>query len=346
MDPGSVSRFQQASPRLDAAPTVAMPGPAVGAPARGRAELNAGCVRCHATVAAQWAPSLHGRAWTDGDFAFARVRERKPFCRSCHAPEANPADEPPTALASLGVACVTCHVPADARLGPDGVLTGTTLHGTEPSPHPIVRSAAFDGVGACASCHEFASPRNPGLLLQSTVSEHQRSAYADHTCQSCHMPPTGRGLDHGFSASRDPEMLRSALTVTATRPVPHRVAIALQLGAVGHAFPTGDPFRRVVVETRAEVDGRFVPLGRVPYVRSLENQTHGLYPRRVEVDDSRVGAADDPGVVHLDVSEHADATVHWRVLYERVDQTVGIAEPVVFATTTLASGELPSGAHR
>ena len=298
-----------------------------------RVALNRACVQCHPTVAAAWETSLHRQSWSEPDFAFAVAREPKPFCRGCHAPEADPQHEPTGELAAIGVACVTCHVPRGESLAADAVLTGPTVRGSGNSPHAVVRRESFGSAQQCASCHEFSFPGQPHLELQTTLSEHAASPDADVPCQGCHMPAG----DHGFAVTRDPDALRDALSVIATRPEPTRVHLQLASVGVGHAFPTGDPFRRLVVEV--EADGEL--LDAVTLERTIEEQhLHGLYPRRVVTQDNRLGTPDAESSISFAVPDGADVT--WRVAYERVDQTVGEYDPVVFGRTHLAAGTLPA----
>jgi mono/diheme cytochrome c family protein len=316
-----------------------MPGPVDAAPPPGRVEHNRGCVRCHEAAAASWNDSLHRRSWSEPDFARARVREPERFCRTCHAPEADPASTPAAAPAEIGVACVTCHVPVRAWLPADGVLAGPTPHTDRTSPHPIVRSDAFAGTAACASCHEFASDRNPELQMQTTVQEHAASAFADRSCQSCHMPQ----LHHGFAASRDPAMLRAAIVATASRPEPGRVEVTLGLGEVGHAFPTGDPFRRIVVELLAAEDGAWEVVDGEALTRTIgTGRDPGLYRRRTVAHDNRIGAADFTPTLTFDTSHREDTLLRWRVVYERADVTHLDEEPTIFGRIVLSAGELPS----
>jgi hypothetical protein len=207
-------------------------------------------------------------------------------------------------------------------------LAGAIARNDEPSPHAIVRSHAFTTASACASCHEFDSLRNPELAMQTTITEHAASPFADVTCQQCHMPDG----DHGFAASRDPDLLRSALVASASRPAPDRVEIELAPGRVGHAFPTGDPFRRLVVEIGA--DNRL--LDAEILTRTIE--TEGIGRQRVVVHDNRVGAIDFTPTLSFAVP--SASPVWWRVVYERVDTTFGDEDADVLGRTAIASGHL------
>lgn len=322
-------------------PPFTMPGPAREGPVADRSELNASCIGCHASIGTQWAASLHRHAWDDADFQHAAKREGRAFCRGCHAPESDPAEAPTHAAAGLGVGCVTCHVPRDASLPAGAVLAGAGATSRR-APHGIVRTAAFDGSEACAGCHEFESPRTRGLAMQRTVSEHARSALASRTCIDCHMP---RGEDgrraHGFAASRDPEMIAAAISVDAERPRADRVVLRLSPAEVGHAFPTGDLFRRLRVQAGVERDGGLVVLDERMLGRWFQDRLeHGLVPRRIEVRDDRPGGATDVVTVRLSVRDAAAEPISWRVVYERVDHPVGRDAPLIFGAIVAAEGRL------
>lgn len=325
-----------------------MPGPARHGPAADRIEQNRECIACHVEIAAQWEGSLHQRSFVDQDVSIALARQPRAFCRSCHAPEANPQTMPSAELGQLGVACVTCHVPPDATLPAAAVLGAPAQGVTTEAPHPVVRSEAFAGTAACGRCHEFAAPREPGVMLQSTLSEHRSSAFAADPCQSCHMP---RGRDgrraHGFAASRDPAMLRSALRTHAWRRGDD-VVVELAPGDVGHAFPTGDLFRRLSVELGHDDDGAWTKLDAVVLTRHIEtrsgghNRGHSRGRGRVQVADDRPGASPDPTRVPLHAPGLTARTLRWRVVYERVDMDhPEDDDPRIFARVIVAEGHLP-----
>lgn len=320
---------------------VVMPAPPRSDPAPGRLVQNAACERCHASIAAEWRESQHRSATTDPEFGRALAREPLSFCRSCHAPEAALA-ETSSAAAAVGVACVSCHVPH----GGDGRVLTDRASGR--ADHAVRASVEFAGVAGCASCHEFDFASTPGLPMQLTVTEHAQSSFADRSCADCHMPEVGEGAQrhrsHAFAASRDPQMLQKAVVVAAERIDGERVRIRLAPGEIGHAFPTGDLFRRLLVEAEGvDEDGDPVAadertLGRV----FAERRAHG--PReRVLVRDDRVGA---PGLhavdVVLDLGPGADAlAVRWRVVHQRVEFPVFDDEVVLAGETVVASGSLP-----
>ncbi|MBL9105550.1 MAG: hypothetical protein JNL82_31730 [Myxococcales bacterium] len=323
------------APHAEAA--TSMPGPSEGHTRRDAADRNAACERCHSEIAAEWRGSLHRRAYTNASFAAALRREPIGFCRGCHAPEADPERAPPRALARLGVGCVTCHSPGAG----DGVLAAPRDDlSHETAPHPLRRDPRFAGAAACAGCHEFAFPGGRELM-QSTVREHAASDRAGDGCASCHMPPVGadeRHRSHAFAASREPAVLRRAVRVQAARG-PTAIALALTPGAVGHAFPTGDLFRRLVVV--AEVvgdDGRPVAAA----TRFLAR--HFTLSRRETADD-RVGAPALAGAalpVAFDFGSPAvGRAIRWRVVYERVAfPRASDAHAEVEASVVVADGTL------
>lgn len=290
-------------------------------PGRGRLEAavvsNAECEHCHASEAREWRASLHARANEEPTYRRAFELEPLPFCRRCHAPEAVPTEQESAAVSALGVGCVTCHVTGD------GVLAAPRddAHAVR-APHAITRDPRFGGVQACASCHEFsfptAPPRHPprdAELMQSTVREHAASPANERSCADCHMPRgSGGRRSHAFAASRVPAIVQSAATVEARRTGPSRVQVTVSPTNPGHAFPTGDLFRRL--EVLAEASG---PDG-IVLGRDVRYLTRHFVPRRGGV--GRQLLADDrprsePVVVELDVGVAAD--IAWRVAYQRVE---------------------------
>ena len=306
---------------------------------------NAACERCHVEIAAEWRSSLHHLSDTDPVYRRALAIEPLAFCRGCHAPEADPSGPAPAPLSHLGTGCVTCHVPGKAVLAAPTASAGTKA----PSPHPVEREAAFGAAGACAGCHEFAFPHRPErqarLLMQSTVSEHHASPLAGASCASCHMPDAGppgrRHRSHVFTGARDVELVKRAVRITAERRGTV-TRIRIEPAAIGHAFPTGDLFRRLSVS--AEVIGpdqqvaaeatrqlaRHFVVEKVTHVRTLQS-------------DDRVSAG-APSIVDLELGPGAKGfAIGWRVAYQRVEHPITAGEDdaaVVEGEVEIASGKL------
>jgi hypothetical protein len=161
------------------------------------------------------------------------------------------------------------------------------------------------------------------------------------------MPRAGGHRSHAFAASRDPALVRGAATVTATRPGARLVRVVLTPTAtLGHAFPTGDLFRRL--EISARVSGVTLPEERVRllarHFRPGRSAGAGLLPRVLAADD-RVGLAGSaPSVVELDLGRQAEGRpIAWRVTYQRVEHPAGREErdAVVEGEIVVAEGTLP-----
>lgn len=327
-----------------------MPGPW---PARPRSNIigdavsaNARCEACHADIASEWRASYHAKAYTNVVFQRALTIEPLPFCKGCHAPEANPNLAPDTRLTQLGVSCVSCHVivgqvlaiPANRRV----------------ADHPVLRSAQFDGEAACANCHQFAFPGEPlasGLLMQSTVREHDASGYTALSCANCHMRRAKDGhADHRFNQARDPALLKAALSVDARRVGPQTVEITLASVGVGHAFPTGDLFRRLEISAEAIGPEQSSMASAVTYLtrRFVTQRRAGGFMRRLLLSDDRIGVREQgQRVVQLVLGPNASQwPIAWRIAYQRVEHPGKVGQPdaVLDADIELAQGVLaPEG---
>jgi hypothetical protein len=270
------------------------------------------CVGCHDEVAAQWAGSRHHTSFTNLDFQRSFAREPTSFCRGCHAPAL---DRLPDAEAeALGVGCLDCHLEGDR------LLTGGAAEQASNAPHALTRSPEF-ATRACATCHEFAFPpgswRPRGTMMQTTMTEHAASKFADRSCADCHMP----AHDHAFGSTRDDAAIRNALTVVARREG-DTLVLELEPHAVGHAFPTGDLFRRL--ELHAElvgIEGETIAtttryLGR-HFAPRRHLDGHLNHAAKQPVRDDRIR---EPTTIRLELdAEGREATLIWWVDYERVD---------------------------
>lgn len=325
-------------------PAAVMPGPA--SPRRGGDAVarNDDCVACHSDIAEEWQASLHREAYTGREFQHSLQREPLPFCRGCHAPEADNR-RPEPALAAIGVACVTCHLPAG-----DVVLSARPADAPLTADHPVLRTAAFASPQACGGCHEFTFPdrRAAPEFMQTTLREHAASQHSDRSCADCHMPRAADGhRSHRFSATRDEPWMRSVISVQAARPTPDRIELTLDLreDLVGHAFPTGDLMRRLSVQVEPQRPGRPRPqqqfLTRHWTTARIGNKGPAV---RTESHDDRLGVGEDPRVLTFQL-DPADATlpIRWRVDYERVESFIGPsdASAIVVGGIPLANGTLP-----
>jgi hypothetical protein len=326
---------------------VAMPGPAPWPRRADAAAENARCEGCHGDIAAEWRGSLHRAAHTDPAYQRALAIEPLAFCRGCHAPEAEPTRDPPPALGAIGVGCVSCHGDTHA-----GTLAAPRADAPA-APHAVTRAPAFATASACARCHEFSFPdperRIQPLLMQSTASEHRASPYAASACADCHMPLVGEGrarhVSHAFPASRDASLLRAALRISASRPDAATIEVRLEPMALGHAFPTGDLFRRLEVLAEAVGPEAQVVAEDARYLARRFGRGEGRdrRPIKVMLSDDRVTAS-GPAVVRLAPGPLAAGfPVRWRVAYQRVEHPIeeNSARAVVEGEVVLAEGLLP-----
>jgi hypothetical protein len=271
---------------------------------RGEAKGSA-CASCHAEIDAEWRGSFHRAAFTDGTFQASLALEKpeeRGFCVRCHAPGASRDD---------GVGCTSCH----AR------------------PHEHGARAAL----ACAGCHEFTFDQGRTELVQKTVSEHAASRFADVPCVGCHAPPRGRHTDHRFVAGHAPDWVARRVEVTGARVGSSSVAITIDVGA-GHAFPTGDMFRRARLLVFAEdASGRIVDDAERVFGRTwgtLEGGPHA--GGRTETGDTRIRGRWTETLAF----DHAPiARVRWTLLFERVLSQRGPLVDLV-SSDPVAEGEV------
>jgi hypothetical protein len=322
--------------------------------------INATCVSCHEKEASEWRGSLHQNAYVNQAFQSALAVEPTPFCRGCHAPESDLRTLPDRAVGELGVGCVTCHVTSDPDVVLAGPLAGRSLSAALPdasrstsAPHRVRRSLDLGRASACASCHEFGFPSAPSNddahFMQTTVREHERSSASGEPCAACHMPRVEGRRSHAFAEVRTPSWLREHIIVDAAVVDGARLRLVLSQTGAGHAFPTGDLFRRLEVgcELRAD-DGRVLRRE----VRHLARHFEIVpgKPGRQLVADDRV--FDAPRLVELPLSlspEEASpsarsGSVAWWVSLQRVASVGTGTDPTeskIESEVKLHSGLLP-----
>jgi hypothetical protein len=318
-----------------------MPGPGRGRLGAAVA-LNAACVSCHPSEAEEWARSRHRQSDTNAAYRAAFAIEPLPFCRGCHAPEANPRKPPPREVSKLGVGCVSCHVTEEGF-----VLAAASSGGK--APHPLRRSVDFARARGCAGCHEFRFPGvtgdDDGELMQTTAREHQRSPGRGRACADCHMPLVSGRRSHAFEEIRDPVWLRKNLQVNASLHDGNGVRVTLTQPDPGHAFPTGDLHRRLEVGCEILDENGTVVQREVRHLARHFVLPPGQ-PRRVLLRDDRVFY--EPKVVDMTLSPAppggGPTTVHWWVSLQRV-ANVGMGENPADATiesaVPLHAGVLP-----
>ena len=206
--------------------------------------LAASCPECHRDVARRFEASRHARAFELPVFALPFRQAHTGWCLGCHRPEGR---------GTAGLGCLSCHgVEGDASaVRGSGRSAGRPISARA---HRVVADATFE-TDACGRCHEFDAP-DSGEPLQTTMSE-----TAGRACSSCHDPHSARG-------AHDLPTLKSGVRFDAyatAEGVEVRVT-----GGAGHRFPSGDPFRRLVVEVCDE------PECRTPLDRRVLSKSFGL----------------------------------------------------------------------
>ena len=190
--------------------------------------------------------------------------------------------------------------------------------------------------------------------MQATIQEHEQSSASNVPCADCHMPSVGSGptqhRGHAFPGGHDSEFVRGGLRVRAERRDANRVLLVLQTERVGHAFPTGDLFRRLEVSAEA-IGNDYQVVARARRYLSRhwsEKQPLARVPRRVTSDDR---ATNVPLEMELELRAEGSANaaavaalpVAWRVAYQRVEHPRSEAErdSVLDGEIEIASGSLP-----
>lgn len=307
-----------------------MPGPATASYERGARERDdAACTRCHGSIAREHEASLHARSFTDESFQKGYAIEPEAFCRSCHAPESKPDAQPDAFARTHGVSCVSCHAPSGAANG--AVLASPSTRASS-APHAITRVPDF-GTRACTSCHDFAFPgaeaHGEKGRMQKTAREHAASPDRDRSCASCHMTRGEGHAAHGFAVASDRTLLASALDVLAARDPDGRARFVVSARGVGHAFPTGDLFRRLVLRVKT-------PRGPIEHAFErrfrAERDASGA-PVRFETVDTRLSPS-------RTVVLAAPAGSTWEVVYQRV---TAVAQTPPFAATVESEMVLSKG---
>jgi hypothetical protein len=276
---------------------------------RATADDRRDCAACHAEIVAEHQSSYHRAAFTDATFQASlalEAPEDRAFCVDCHAPQPDRA---------AGVGCASCHGPAP--------------HDAKVAKRPA----------SCAPCHEFTFDGRPELV-QKTLSEHAASDFAAVACAECHMPARGGHKDHRFVAGHSPSTWRSAVHVDVARArragAEAAVRVTLRVDA-GHAFPTGDMFRRARLMIFAEAaDGHIVASAERAFGRTWTSLPGGA---RTQASDTRLRGAWSE---ELDLGEPTGpiARVRWSLVFDRV-LAMRPRHVALASSDVVTEGELP-----
>ncbi len=119
-------------------------------------------------------------------------------------------------------------------------------------PYPMVGNQALLRTSdACLGCHD--KRHNPkGTPLCRTGDEIAQTGFKG-ACLACHMPKVNGIADHAMLGGHDPEMVGSGVVVTMTavqKGDELETKVSLE-NVLPHGFPTGAPFRNMVVKVSA-----------------------------------------------------------------------------------------------
>jgi hypothetical protein len=295
-------------------------------------QLNASCARCHERIATEWAQSGHKAAFTNAYYSRALAAENTPFCRKCHAPDADPRAQPARITAANGVSCVTCHLTRWGIAGSQGISREVVSSGAAPG-HFSQGLAELRSPAVCAGCHQFdfpaASPEQASPM-QDTVAEHAASKYSRVSCQSCHMPERRA---EGQMPHTDHRFLMS-IAGGRTAPVDvelvarqgDEVRVALTPARIGHAFPSGDLFRSA--ELRVSLVSHGVELDSASYIMHRAYHYDAQTQTKRVVRDTRLMPASPDGdgrrIVELALSSQP-GEIRWQLVWQRMPEAVGTA---------------------
>jgi hypothetical protein len=206
-----------------------------------------GCAQCHEAIVDEWRSSLHADSWTDPVFRAEYDPAPAASCRGCHNP-------PSAAPGGHGIDCASCHV-----RGAEILAIGSSPAAR--AAHPIRVDPELASVERCGDCHQFNHQEDgvhdPAEPLQATVEEWRASEFGarGRGCVSCHMPRESKHRSHRFPGMADPQLLSAALDLefdARRTELGIDVIVRARARQIGHAFPTGDVFRRAVLTVRTE----------------------------------------------------------------------------------------------
>lgn len=204
------------------------------------------CRDCHAEVYAEWESSQHAGSWTNPAVRALSNDFANQDCIDCHAPRPvfvtglGQRVLPREARRVEGVDCIACHELPEVA-GPGGTLVPGGVAGTVTNERAAcrpVQTRELASVDFCAGCHD----------QHKTVQQWKESEWPARgmDCLACHMPFRGgdssAGRDHVCKGGNDPELLRSAVELSAVPATDGWTVQVANVGA-GHSFPTDERSR-------------------------------------------------------------------------------------------------------
>ena len=217
-------------------PTAPSPQSIPTAPTNAQTHASAmDCQRCHATHVSEWKDSRHAQSWSNDIFQAAyQVASYRKWCADCHRPLQKYTDN--EQLMNEGVSCTICH------LEEGKIITSNPKSDTLQAPHSLQYKSSFGESEFCAQCHQFDLPTYHPMYsdvpAQNTYQEWVQSG-VQASCQDCHM-----NNGHTFPGSHSLPLLQKSIGVSVEKKEA-TIDVKVRTQGIGHAFPTGDGFRRL-----------------------------------------------------------------------------------------------------
>jgi len=234
------------------------------------------CAECHNKMHDEWTTSAHARAAQGPLYRKMReqARDLGAGCDDCHAPLAKRLPAGDLAIAE-GVTCEVCHnikavsarsAGAGFELHLDRVKYGPLCDAKDHYFHRMGCSPLHGQGELCAGCHLYyrALPGGGELPVYTEYEEWHEGPYQARECQSCHMPGArvevadGAGVrdgvgHHGWLGEQKDLRQRALAASAVVTAVGDRLRIDARVENVGagHAVPSGQPERRIVVRATA-----------------------------------------------------------------------------------------------
>ena len=253
------------------------------------------------------------------------------------------------ALRSEAITCATCHL----RVGKDGKSYIQGPRGSKLSPHPV-RKDPERLRAVCLRCHDPQGDRvTPNLLCWFTTRKELEDGGGEGTsCADCHMPTTKRRLmeshpdlpvrevhRHTWPGAGIPKEFalvgkvlgsgwKSGLNIRVQRSK-MGIEVSLRNARAGHAVPTGDPERFVLVRLRSyDLQG-----GLLREVKKRIGQTWKWSPAK-KIGDNRIGPGEtrklsfDAPAASRTVLEVLNVRLSWQSVKSMV-QSKGLNEDLL-----------------
>jgi hypothetical protein len=218
-------------------------------------ENSKDCGVCHKEIYSEWETTRHKVAFTNELYKKSHEKEPLVWCLNCHAPflkdKGNPEKIEDRVLTDEGVSCLVCHKRGDKIL--------TARIPQNPKEHSYIEVKEMRRSEFCENCHQFNFPVGTGNVphkdfkfsnqpMQNTFTEWQMSYFfGKETCQDCHMKPKDGYRTHSFPGGHNADYLAKTFSLKMNRISNRETKLTIIAKQLGHAFPTGDLFRSLVV---------------------------------------------------------------------------------------------------